>query len=382
MRTAATVVALAVSGCAQPAPAPPTRPDGATPAPFPSTTASDPVPVATNGPASSETATAAAAPAPAPIDPCAAAEPRPAVEQKSLRGFDVGRDGRLYWAVGSDPTAIYSLDATTVTGEPKLELKTDGFKDYASEMVAGREGFWLAASSLYSAAVCGDKMTWIPRGGGRPVVLGGPSCLDGPRPARGGVDVVWATSPNIGGTLRFFLGMGPASLASVSAIPGVIATDLEAVVHEADALYVGKENTLFRKGHGEEPQTLSIFYGGEIASLDLREGHVFAVVREDYRRYIVFDVPPDGKRKELTRIETRASTARIRVGEGFAALAIHGSGDDQASKLVLIDTSGQCPPRELPPMKLASSTLRVHGRHLFVERETGIDVVRWGPPTP
>lgn len=313
--------------------------------------------------------------------------PRLAVSAKYVRGFDVGRDGRLYWSVGSDPTAIYSLDATTLEGEPRLELKTEGFAHSTGEMVAGRKGFWLE-SSHPSSALCQERVTWVPRGGGRAVPLGAPSCLDGPRPARGEVDAVWTTSTSFGGKKRFFLGTGPASPTSVKAVVGVIDPDLEGYLHAADATYVGYDNGVFRQLPEQSPndaKTISRFYGGslssnDVASIDLRDGHVFAVVRQDFRRYFVFDVPVEGERRELARFETSAGTARLRAGEGFAALAIYGVGKDDQPQLVLVDTAGSCPPRNLKPMKLASSPFRVHGRHLFIKRDEGIEVIRWGAP--
>jgi len=333
-------------------------------------------------------ATAGIVAAPKPVEPCAVSAPRLAVESKRVRGFDVGRDGRLYWSVGSDPTVVYSLDAATLDGEPRLELKTDGFAHSTGEMVAGRKGFWFESHNPNNHALCQDRLTWAPRGGGRVVPLGAPSCLDGPRPARGDVDAVWTTSRSYGGAKRFFLGTGPARPASVKAVTGVIDPDLEGYLHAADATYVGYDNAVFRKGPEQSPndaKAISRFYGGslssnQVVSIDRRDDHVFAVVRQDFRRYHVFDVPVEGKRREIALLETRSGTARLRAGDGFVALAIHGVGKKEPPQLVLLDTAGACPPHDLKPMKLASSPFRVHGHHLFVDRDEGIEVVRWGAP--
>ena len=303
-------------------------------------------------------------------------EPVVVVPKRGLsRGFDIGRDGWLYWAE-YDPmsrkTQIFGLELGDAEAKPQQIVGVTMFGD-PDDLVAGRDGFWLAVDND-SRGVCGSRVMWLGRDAKQAVPVSAPACVFGPKRAAGDAEAIWATSATYSHAKSFFVAKGAPPTGLVP-LPGKMDVDFDVVVHAGDGIYLGLEHgeVIRRRPDGGADTlalpTLRMPYGQSLA-VAVRGDHVYLATKEGRKELKLLRMPRAGGKKEpIGTFELQSTASHLQAGD--SGVVLHLSGNDGADRLLLIDPSGACPTVELPLPNLSRRVL-VDRDVVYVMQDQGI----------
>ena len=296
-RGCAVLVVVLASGCS----------GGGTPpniAPAPSTEPAPTEPVtSTSAPATSAAPLASAEPdAPPPIDKCFVSDPRVVVPKRGLiRGFDMGGDGRLYWAtydLMDRVTTIFGLTLGDAEAKPEPIVKAKMHND-PDDLVAGQQGFWLSIDDD-SRGLCGSRVAWLARTANRAVPLSAPACVFGPKRTGNGAEAIWGTSKTHSHTMQLVVASGPPPKGLKPL--GRKVEFFSTVTHADDGVYFALENdeVIRRRPDGGEDRIAPAAFRMPPRlprAIAVHGDQIYLASSDDLRKVDLFQLPRAGARR-------------------------------------------------------------------------------------
>jgi|GEM_PF-684698 len=370
-RRGCVVVLVLSSGCSGTAP----PPLGPAPALTPASSAPS-VEANQTPPNASAVPLASAPPAvtPVPVDKCALSESKVVVAERAIRGFDVDRDGQLYWVTYDSmksETNVFSLELDNAEASPQRVISVKMVADPGA-LVVGRDGFWMAADDI-SRGVCGSRVAWLGRDATRAVPVSEPACVSGPKRAEG-AEAVWATSKTYSHAMQVVVAKGPPP-AGLAPLPRKVEASFQAVVHASDGLYLALEDgeVIRRRPDGVEERVVPPVFGSpstDSRAVAVHGEHVYLASGRELRKLDVFRVPrAGGDRQPMGTFDVESSLAALHATD--SGVVLHLYGQKGADRLLLIDPTGGCPQVELPIPDLTRQVV-VDRDVAYVLRKEGI----------
>jgi len=292
-----------------------------------------------------------------------------------IRGFDVGHDGRLYWAQYepmSRETRVLSLDTADREAKPQ-PIASAKMVGGPGDLVSLREGFWIEVDDD-SRGVCGGRLMWLARDATRAVPVSNPACVFGPKRGAEGAEAIWGTSPTFSHAMQLFVAKG-APPQGVASVPRKVDGAFDVVAVASDGVYVALEHgeVIRRRPDGKEERVARPTYVMppiQSRAVAVHGDHVFLGSGKDSRSMELFRVPRAGGEKvSLGTFEQQIPTARLHATDSGVVLHLHGN--KGVDRLLLIDPSGACPNVELP-LPDAQRRVLVHQDVAYVLQRQGI----------
>jgi hypothetical protein len=243
-------------------------------------------------------------------------------------------------------TQIFGLELGDAEAKPQSIVTVKMYGD-PDDLVAGRDGFWLAVSDM-SRGVCGSSVVWLKRDAKRAIPVSGPACVFGPKRAEGEAEAVWATSKTYSDSMQIVVAKGPPP-GGLAPLPRRLDGAFDAVVHGSDGVYMALDEgeVIRRRPDGTEGRVARPLLHQQSRAVAVHGDHVYLASSDDRHKVELFRIPrAGGERTLIGKFDVQTSVTHLQASD--SGVLLDRPGDRNADRLLLIDPTGGCPNVELP----------------------------------